>query len=396
MNTVVAFPKKKKPSPWTHFLNSKGKKVPGFYVYRASGVIYYRKKFGKKSGVPLLFRPTGETTIGRAKERAEAMLQDWIMKHTGRAPEEAKREQKLVRDVIKDLRENYSPKQRAATRRKHVRYLGEIEARFGRYPLPISQQLFELWISELRKTSTYKRGNRTYVRNTYDGYVKHMNLVSSWAQKRGMTPYLVKYESIDGKRPNIGRVYTTAEIKALWEVMNEDTRDQFVLSYECMMREREVLHLEWNRVDLKTGKITLRAEDVKTGSKTGKGREFLVSPHALDRLQARRERDPKSRWVFPSPVGDQPVDEIKRAWATAKRNAGIKARARWHDLRHTAISDALLIHGIEPIKVSEYAGVRLETLQRVYLHSKAHQTRDAGRAVSVLPKRGKKGVKRHG
>ena len=59
------------------------------------------------------------------------------------------------------------------------------------------------------------------------------------------------------------------------------------------------IFLTWDRIDLETGKLTLRAEDVKTGSKTGKGRVFFVSPNALERIRARRKRDKtESPYVF--------------------------------------------------------------------------------------------------
>lgn len=50
---------------------------------------------------------------------------------------------------------------------------------------------------------------------------------------------------------------------------------------------------------LETGEWTLSAERVKTGSKTGEGRSFIISPTALSRLRARSLRMAgSSAWIF--------------------------------------------------------------------------------------------------
>jgi integrase len=182
-----------------------------------------------------------------------------------------------------------------------------------------------------------------------------------------------------------GRLFTNAELSALWDAMSEDMRDQFVLAFECFMRLREALLLTWDRIDLNTGKLTLRAEDVKTGSKTGKGRSFFVSPNALTRLRAKYANQVEpSPYVFPAPgLPDQPRNQNKNAWTSVKRKAGIKGRARWHDIRHTSLTKALLEQELNAAQVSEYAGVSLRTIQRVYLHSNEELTKNVANALSI-------------
>jgi integrase len=176
-----------------------------------------------------------------------------------------------------------------------------------------------------------------------------------------------------------------------------------------MMRKGEKIELTWDRIDLATGLVVLMAEHVKTGSKTGKGRKFIMSPLASQRMQARyEERDPESQYVFPSATDPQkPKRTNHQAWTKAKKKAGITGRARWHDLRHTALTWATLgdpsltreerSRSIQPVeKVSEYAGVSIPVLQRVYLHGREEHTRDVSMAVSILQndKIGTEGVKK--
>jgi integrase len=366
----------------------------GFFRYRKTGVIYYREKFGKL-GIPPLNAPTGETTLGRARTAAQQIRADWINKHTGKPTQHS--DLVSVREVIEDVRQRYTPTLRRSTQIKQLRFLKDIEKRFGRYSIDsLSSRDLDQWVGDLKRRGTYTHEDgRRLKRTNFADHEKHLNLIARWAYQERMTTHLARFKLKGAKKGDTGRVYTDREIEALWKVMSEETRDKFVLSYECMMRLREALHLTWDRVDLKSGKVTLRAEDVKTGSRTGRGREFILSEHALTRLRMRRLAVKDSRYVFPSPVSPaQPVNEIRNAWAAAKRRAGIKGQARWHDLRHSAISRALLVAGVPPIQVSLYAGVSIATIERVYLHSKAEQTRTAAQAVSIFQNRGKRGVNR--
>jgi integrase len=245
--------------------------------------------------------------------------------------------------------------------------------------------MWERWMIGFKAEKSKLNPETGKRRTTYNDYVHKMNQVLRYAFNHKMLKHPLKLPAADAVKANTGRVFTDAELQALWAKMGETMRDQFVLSYECFMRLREVLHLTWERIDLETGKLTLRAEDVKTGSRTGKGRTFFVSPAALARLRARwKARKGDSPFVFPSRFSPlKPQDESKTAWKGAKRRAKIEKRARWHDIRHTSLTKALLEHKLNPIEVSEYAGVSIRTIQRVYLHSKEEQTRGVSGVLSI-------------
>jgi hypothetical protein len=71
------------------------------------------------------------------------------------------------------------------------------------------------------------------------------------------------------------------------------------------------------------------------------------------------------------------------AWRTAKKLAGITGRSNWHSLRHTAITRALMEHGVDRVHLSEYAGVSINTIQKVYLHSTAAHTAKIGTVLTI-------------
>lgn len=347
---------------------------PGLVLNTETGIFYARKTF-RRYRIPDLFESTRETKIQRARAKRDQLVADHMGKYLkGEQTGLSRKHGKTAGAVIDEILETVTPTRRKGTQANHAIYLGELRKEWGRWD--IGRITLSAWTEWLK---SFRSGKR---RKTFADYAKHMNLLMRYAYRQRYVSHLLVLPNPD-PRSNAGRVYTSAEIQALWKAMGEETRDQFALCFECFMRLREALYLTWDRVDLSSGVIWLRAEDVKTGSKTGKGRAFVISALALARLKARRKRI-KGPWVFPRPDGKGPAHSNKKAWITAKRKAGISGRARWHDLRHSALSKALLESRADPIMVSEYAGVKLTTLQRVYLHSTHEKTAEVSRAIRIV------------
>lgn len=354
------------------------------YIESNTGIYYVRKSF-KRYRIPALFQSTYETKVGKAKSKATELIKAHMDRYLGSdAHALAARSGKTVSSIIDEIMETVAPTKRKTTQENYRIYLGELRSEWGR--MDISRITLATWQTWMREFRPRKK------RKTYMDYAKYMNLVLRYAYQHKYTTHLLAIPNPDPIRESPARVFSQEEIRALWAAMNDDTRDQFVLCYECFMRLREALYLTWDRVDLDKGEITLRAQDVKTGSKTGKGRTFHVSPLAAQRLRARRKRVP-GPFVFPSPTDpSKPMHQNKTAWNKAKRRAKITGKAKWHSLRHSAITHALLDAKAEPILVSEYAGVSMRTIQQVYLHSTSEKTRSVARSVSVFDKKGVNGV----
>lgn len=93
----------------------------------------------------------------------------------------------------------------------------------------------------------------------------------------------------------------------------------------------------------------------------------------LGERQARQRKEP-TPWVFPSRFDhSKPARANRTAWTATKRRA--KVKGRFHDLRHTYLSVALLERKLNPLHVAVYAGVSLQEIQRTYLHPSVEDTR---------------------
>lgn len=349
-----------------------------------SGIYYVVKKF-QHLRYPMLFKSTKETDLKRARRAATQMISEHIATHAlGLDGSRTK----TVQNVIDEIERTESPGLRTGTQENRTMYFAELGKELGHLPIDrVTLAVWTRWLASFRA----RKGRKTF----WD-YAKHMNILIRYAYEQKWVSHLITFPNPDPKKVT-GTVMSPQNIRELWSVMGDDTRDQLVLAYENCMRLREVLYLTWDRVDLETGEITLRPEDVKTGSKTGKGRTFMASEHALERLRARFEKEKLKynpawggtlTWVFPSPTGKGPVDWNATAWKKAKAkalkiNPAFPHWARWHDLRHSSLSHLLLDKKMNPLLVSEFAGVSMQTIQRVYLHSTAEKTKSVSRAISI-------------
>ena len=133
-------------------------------------------------------------------------------------------------------------------------------------------------------------------------------------------------------------------------------------------RAGELASLRKADVDLKNNLVTFRGSTVK--GKQGKRRSRRV-PLLLPVREALIEQiaSTRSTVVFPSPRNvDEPVAvaTVTEAWAKARKRAGVKAR--FHDLRHTAVSRMLEI-GLDSRLIREVTGhADTRMIDKVYGH----------------------------
>jgi integrase len=92
-------------------------------------------------------------------------------------------------------------------------------------------------------------------------------------------------------------------------------------------RLREILHLEWEHVDIERGCLFL--PDSKSGRKT-----VILNAPALAVLNALEWVGP---YVVPGDDPEQPRHDLKRPWDAVAKRAGLTG-VRLHDLRHTYAS----------------------------------------------------------
>jgi len=259
------------------------------------------------------------------------------------------------------------------------RYIGYLIDEFG---LMYLDQINDgTW---LRFVSDYQREKPKQI---LENHWKHMGYVMSYAHKCGFYPRAWSVENPDPKK-KAGRVLSEAERSALFDVALPNLRDQLLFAMTMGMRLREILKLSWDRVDLEEQTITLRPEDTKTK----KGRVIKMSPQVYEMLKRRkagyyRHREANTTWVFPARGNPKaPMHQNKTAWRTAKKNAGIKGRCRFHDLRHTFLTECakLVRQGqVSVVLICAYAGLSIKTFERVYLHLNQDDTAAVASLIAV-------------
>ena len=92
-------------------------------------------------------------------------------------------------------------------------------------------------------------------------------------------------------------------------------------------RLREILHLEWEHVDIERGCLFL--PESKSGRKT-----VILNAPALSVLNGLERIGP---YVVPGDDPEQPRHDLKRPWSAVTKRAGLTG-VRLHDLRHTYAS----------------------------------------------------------
>lgn len=360
--------------------------------------IYYAKKSFDRYKIPPLFASTGfgEKEKQKARARVLELIKEHLDRYLGPNRDVATRRKNAVSvgQVMDEYLQSSDFRElRTRTQANKVDFIAELREHWGRYH--IEANFSELWAAWLPGFRTLKRQRRIAVtekqniknprlRETFNDYAKTFNGVLTYARKKKYLNYFTPIPYLDKKKGQTGRVYTDEEITRLWHAMSANMQDQYLLCFESMMRKREAICLPKDRFDSKTGVITLRPEDVKTGSKTGRGRAFKVSEDLKARLLARINSNPDSPYFFPSPKNPmKPVNDNKKAWKGAVRRARLEGRCRWHDLRHSAITKALIDAGANPVMVSQYAGVSIRTIENVYLHNEAEKTAAVANVVKV-------------
>ena len=159
------------------------------------------------------------------------------------------------------------------------------------------------------------------------------------------------------------RFLTGEEIKKLLDVSAPYLRNIIIFALNTGMRKKEIMHLEWQDVDLVTKIINVK------DTKSGEDRKIPVNT-VLNTLLNALER-PYAR-VFLGREGRE-VENIRMAFKTALKRAVIE-NFRFHDLRHTFASQ-LVMSGVDIKSVMELLGHKSLEMTTRYAHlSPSHKS----------------------
>lgn len=149
-------------------------------------------------------------------------------------------------------------------------------------------------------------------------------------------------------------------------------------------RRSEVLGLTWDRVDMAAGTVTF------ADTKNGDTRTVAISPEVVDLLKPRQGIG--RALLFPSPGNPRKPVDIRSAWETALRRAGIEDFTI-HGLRHTAASYAAM-EGATSAELAGILGHRTLAMVKRYSHlSPSHVARASAKIGARI---GRNGGRHHG
>ena len=165
--------------------------------------------------------------------------------------------------------------------------------------------------------------------------------------------------------------FTESEVAQILEYFRSSYYLDFVrFKLGTGMRTGEVVGLQWQHITQDCSAIVISStitKGIRKPTKTGKPREFTLSPQLQNLLLTRRNVDyHPSDLVFPGPKG-APIDAknfANRHWKPALQALGIPYR-RPYITRATFVSHAL-DQGVNPGQVCAITGHQQETMYRHY------------------------------
>lgn len=128
------------------------------------------------------------------------------------------------------------------------------------------------------------------------------------------------------------RWLTAAQVDRIMAVSLEHMKGPLVAAICTGLRAENVMRLDWSEIDLQARMITVRIKSRQPG-----GRELAV-PIAGPLFNVLVKLGPKDAGRVFLYRGRPMKTDVRHAWLTALKNAGIGRHYTWHDLRHTAAS----------------------------------------------------------
>jgi integrase len=197
-------------------------------------------------------------------------------------------------------------------------------------------------------------------------------------------------------RRRIARAFTPEEKNALLAAAkarrSPSIYPALMLALRAGMRDGEIRRLRWAQMDLQ--KALVAVGESKT--EAGEGRTIPLNSDVLAAMVAHskwylgRFGETRPEWfVFPFGRGAQPTDPtrpatgFKNAWSRVKREAGVSGR--WHDNRHTFITDLAESGKASDETIRDIAGHVSKQMLKHYSHIRMEAKRRAVEALVEKP-----------
>jgi len=160
------------------------------------------------------------------------------------------------------------------------------------------------------------------------------------------------------------RVIRDWEFKALYEAASNHFKPILLTAYMTGMRKSEIRNLTWKNVDLDDEYIYVR------NTRNFEDRAIPLNKILLNTLKILKE-PAESEFVFTYNCNDHYASQSawRRTWATTLRNAGIE-KCRFHDLRHTFVSNLIVTHKEDFATVIALSGHKDISMLKRYSHTR--------------------------
>jgi len=152
-----------------------------------------------------------------------------------------------------------------------------------------------------------------------------------------------------------------------------------VLAIATGMRRGDLFHLTWEKIDFQRGLIYV------PNSKTGREYSVPMNEDVRSTLRQIRKTTRDDGYVFINPDTAKPYTDLKHAFRTACRLAGIR-NLHWHDLRHT-FGTRLAEAGFSEATIADLMGHSDPQTTRRYTHATDRAKRAAVEAVRIAANR---------
>jgi integrase len=180
-----------------------------------------------------------------------------------------------------------------------------------------------------------------------------------------------------------GKITQPGEERRLLDHASPFLQGLIIAAIEGCMRRQEILTLQWRDVDLVRGRMTFRAENVKT-------RTVLQKPISTRLLAVLKmiEHDPAGNphkpttFVFGDAIGVE-MSFPKKQWAKALKGAGIED-LEFRDLRHEGAC-RLADRGWSLPQIQRMLGHQDAKTTSIYLHADILDLEDAMRRLGTQP-----------
>ena len=326
------------------------------------------------------------------------ILQEQVIQITGKLPTSAKADM-LFGEWMDLWYQNYSKSGLRET--TQIGYENKIYCHI--IPQLGNIQLNKLTSSDLQqfysrlKTSGRNRLTERFGTGLSDIMVRSCHTLCRQALEKAVNGGLIQRNPAVGcklppKKSKTMQILTSDEMQRfLIQAKFDGYYEIFLLEIATGLRRGELLALQWNDLDFKTGELKIERQvyrvrgELKTSllKTIGSVRTIILPPSVLKALKEYKETV-DSRWIFPSPIKKDFPRDPKTVYSKMQlvlERAGCK-RVRFHDLRHTFATTALE-HGMDIKTLSSILGhVSSATTLDIYSHITTEMQQNAADKIN--------------